>query len=228
MRTIAAILLAATALAQPPATAPPSTTAKPAANSPIGHWIANHPGKDALALWWDFRSDGTLTLNAGAIVNSTYKLSGTTLTLSANEPGAAPEIFDVHFSNGKLYTTPHTAHASTTEFTRMGPQPNSGPNIVGTWRTSNAPHTDDPAQEQPRNRMMNTTVVYDANGGYHLRTPVQSFEGHWDPAAHTYKLKPYPALRYQRRGDDLLIALPPDGKQKHLYLPDSILSATAP
>jgi hypothetical protein len=230
MRTIAAILFAALSLpctiAQTPPIAPSSATTKPAANSPVGHWIASHPGKDALALWWDFRSDGTLTLNAGAIVNSTYKLSGTTLTLSANEPGAAPEIFDVQISNGKLYTTPHTAHPSTTEFTRIDPQPNSGPNIVGAWHTSNASHTNDPAQEQPRT--INTTVVYDANGGYHLRSPVQSFEGHWNPAAQTYKLKPYPALHYQRRGDDLLIALPPDGKQKHVYLPDSVLSSSAP
>jgi hypothetical protein len=228
MRTIAAILFAALSLpcviAQPPATAPPSATTNPAANSPIGHWVANHPGKDALALWWDFRTDGTLTLNAGAIVNSTYKLSGTTLTLTANEPGAASEVFNVHFSNGKLYTTPHTAHPSTMEFTRIGPQPNSGPNIVGTWSVSDAQHTNDPAQEQPPNRTMNTVVVYEANGSYHLRTPVKSFAGNWNPTTQTYKLKPYPPLYYQRRGDNLLIALPPGGKQKHLYLPDTVLN----
>jgi hypothetical protein len=228
MRTIAAILFAALSLpstiAQTPATSPPSATTKPAANSPIGHWVASHPGKDALALWWDFRSDRTVTLNAGAIVNSTYRLSGTTLTLAANEPGAAPEVFDVHFSNGNLYTTPHTAHPPNMEFTRIGPPPNSGPNIVGAWRASNPPQTNDPQQEDPPNRTMNMIVVYGADGSYQARVPVKSFDGSWDSATRTYKLKPYPALHYERRGADLLIALPPDGKQKHLYLPDSVLS----
>lgn len=187
---------------------------------------SGHPSKDALALWWDFRADGTLTLNAGGIVNSTYKLSGTTLTLPANEPGAAPGVFDVHFSNGKLYTTAHTDHPPTMEFTRIGPQTNSDSAIVGTWRPSNAPHANDPEQEELRNRMMNMTVVYGADGSYHVRMPVKSFEGHWDPATHSYKVKPYPALHYQRRGNGLLIALPPDGKEKHVYLPDSIFGPT--
>jgi hypothetical protein len=71
---------------------------------------------------------------------------------------------------------------------------------------------------------MNMTVVYGADGSYHARLPVKSFAGQWDTATHTYKLKPYPTLRYERRGANLLIALPPDGKQKHLYLPDSVLS----
>ena len=228
MRTIAVILLAATAIAQPPATVHPSTTTKPGPNSPVGHWIASHTANDPLALWWDFRSDGTVTLNAGAIVDSTYKLSGTTLTLPANEPGAAPGVFDVHLSNGKLYTTAHTDHPPTMEFTRIGPQTNSDSAIVGTWRPGSAPHANDAEQEKLRNRMMNMTIVYSPDGGYHVRMPVQSFDGHWDPATQTYKLKPYPTLRYQRRGDHLLIALPPDGKQKHLYLRDSVLSPTAP
>jgi hypothetical protein len=227
MRTFAAILLAATALAQPPATVHPSTTTKPGPNSPVGYWIASHTANDPLALWWDFRSDGTVILNAGAIVDSTYRLSGTTLTLPANEPGAAPGVFDVHFSNDKLYTTAHTDHPPTMEFTRVGPKTNSDSAIVGTWRPSNPPHANDLEQEKLRNRMMNMTIIYGADGSYHVRMPVQSFDGHWDPASHTYKLKPYPALGYQRRGDNLLIALPPDGKQKHIYLPDSVLSPPA-
>lgn len=227
MRTIAAILLAATAIAQPPPTAP-SPTPKPGPNSPVGHWIASHTANDPLALWWDFRSDGTVILNAGAIIDSTYRLNGTTLTLPANESGAAPGVFDVHFTNGKLYTTAHTDHPPTMEFTRIDPQTNSDSAIVGTWRPSNAPHANNPEQEELRNRMMNMTIVYGADGSYHVRMPVQSFDGHWDPATHTYKFKPYPALHYRRRGNDLLIDLPPDGKQKHLYLPDSVLSPSAP
>jgi hypothetical protein len=212
-----AILPLCLAIAQSPATPP-----QPDAQSPVGHWIADHPAKDTLVLWWDFHSNGTVTLNAGGIADGVYKLNGTTLTLPPSAPGAAPGVFDIHFTDGKLYTTARGDHPSTLEFTRTGPQTNAESPIVGTWRLSSAPQDIEPGQEEMRSRMMNMVTVYAADRTYHARMPIKTYVGKWDSATHTYKLKDYPPLHYERRGADLLVALPPNGKETHLYHPDSI------
>jgi hypothetical protein len=228
MRAILSTLIAATlctsAVAQTSnqTPAPPHTNARPSATSPIGHWIANHTAKETLALWWDFRADGELIVNAGGIANGVYTLKGNTLTLPPSEPGATPGVFDIHFTDGKLYTTAQTDNPPTMEFTRVGTQTDSNSAIIGTWRMTSAPHATDPDQEAIHARMMNMIVVYGADGSYHARMPIQTFTGHWNAATHTYKLADYPTLHYHRQGNNLLIAVPPNGKDQHVYLPDPI------
>jgi hypothetical protein len=227
MHTITAFLAIVLSFPLAYAQTPPPQLSQPDPQSPVGHWIADHPAKESLALWWDFRSDGTLTLSAGGISTGTYKLAGDILTLPPSEPGAAPGIFTIHFAEGKLYTTSHADHPSTMEFTRTGSQ-TSNPTIVGIWRVSNAPHstdpTQDPTQEKLRSRMLDMITIYGTDGSYHARIPIQTITGHWNAAAHTYTLKDHPALHYERHGKDLQIATPPEGKEQHLYHADTIFN----
>jgi len=31
-------------------------------DTPVGHWVAEHTSNGGIGSWWDFRSDGTLTM----------------------------------------------------------------------------------------------------------------------------------------------------------------------
>ena len=234
-RTLAGLLLCSAALAQTPAPAKPaspadsSTPNAPAASaSPIGHWIADHSPQDNLALWWDFRADGSVIVTAGVLSQQRYKLDGTTLTITSPDSTQTIGVFDIHFADGKLHAIAHADHAPTIEYTRPIPQinsnsPDSESPIVGTWKVSNAPHSSDPEQEKVRNRMMNMIVVYGADGSYQVRTPLDPVPGRWDAAAQTYTLKGFPPLHFERDGDNLKIALPPEGKETHIYLRDTLM-----
>lgn len=212
-----ALLLTAPALAQ--TLTPPVSAA--ARDSPVGHWIAEHPKGDALELWWNFRADGTVTATAGSIAKTRYKLDGNILTISPSPSGSPAGAFDIHFRNGKLYSTALADHAPTMEFTRIGEPTSSETALVGIWRVSNAPHASDPDEEALRKRMLNLTTVYRADGTSETRMPLDTIEGHWDVAAHTYTLKDHPPLRFSRSPAGLTLALPPNGKDIHLYHPDN-------
>ncbi len=129
------LLFTAPALAQTP-TPPVSAAAR---DSPVGHWIAEHPKGDALELWWNFRADGTLTATAGSIARTRYKLDGNILTISPSASGSPAGAFDIHFRNGKLYSTALADHAPTMEFTRIGEPTSSETALVGICASATLP-----------------------------------------------------------------------------------------
>jgi hypothetical protein len=130
---------------------------------------------------------------------------------------------EIHFADGKLYTVAHVDHPPTIEFTRLGTQTDPASPIIGTWKVTNAPHTSDPEQEKLRDRMMNMIVTYAADGSYQTRLPLKPVEGTWDAVSGTFTLKDFKPLHFERSGDDLKIALPPEGKEIQLYHRDAIL-----
>jgi hypothetical protein len=227
-RAFLTLCLCSAALAQTQVPAKsPSSSEPPATNttaaSPVGHWIADHSPQDSLALWWDFRADGSVTVTAGALSQQKYRLDNATLTITSLDGAQTTGVFDIHFADGKLYTVAHADHPPTIEYTRIAAPANSESPIVGTWKVSNAPHAVDPEQEKLRNRMMNMIVVYGADGSYEARTPLNPVQGRWDTAAQTYTLKDFPPLHFERDGDNLKIALPPEGKETHIYRRDTLL-----
>src|SRR5437899_12570861 len=46
----------------------PAQTQTPPADTPVGHWVAEHISHNGIGSWWDFRPDRTLTMHLGAIV----------------------------------------------------------------------------------------------------------------------------------------------------------------
>jgi hypothetical protein len=58
--------------------------------TPVGHWVAERPSNAGIGSWWDFRSDGTLTMHIGAIVKSPITRSGDTFTSPPATTNGAP------------------------------------------------------------------------------------------------------------------------------------------
>ena len=77
IRALAPVLLL---LAIPGNSQSPSPADLSPANSPVGHWVAEHPSKGGIGNWFEFRPDGTLTMHTGAMATYPIKRSGDTLT----------------------------------------------------------------------------------------------------------------------------------------------------
>jgi len=221
MTRIAILLLASitiTAASQQPAPAKPTL-------SPVGHWVEKSNPNNDLQLWWDFHADGTLIVTAGATARSVYKLTGLspapqTLTIGVSSPKEPAGIFDVHFVNGKLYTTPRAPKPPTLEFTRIGPQRFISSPLVGKWQISGAPHATDPKQEEIRARLIRTVTAYNSDGTYEARVPIDATQGTWSAALHSYTLQGYPPLPFEREGSTLTLSSPVGPKGKRTYVPD--------
>ncbi|RXH54979.1 hypothetical protein [Granulicella sibirica] len=91
-----------------------------------------------------------------------------------------------------------------------------------------APPAEDAEHEAVRARMMKMLVAYGADGSYHVRMPAQSIQGKWDAESHTYSMKDGVPLHFERTPTGLTLALPPDGKESHLYLKDTMMEAAKP
>ena len=196
---------------------------KPAPNnlSPVGHWVVRGNPNNDLQLWFDFHADGTLTLTAGATAHSVFKLSGGTLTLGVSSPKVPAGVFDIHFANSKLYSTPRAANPPTLEYTRIGAQRYTSAPLIGKWQITDAPHAADPQQEAIRNRLIKTITSYNPDGTYEVRVPADTTEGTWNDKAHTYTLKGYETRPYQRIGTTLILASPVGAPGDHTYVPDN-------
>ncbi len=198
--------------------APPPSTTPP--DSPVGHWIADHSGSaDTPELWWNFHPDQTLTATAGFVVRSRWKLAGNNLTITPTPASPGGGSFTIHFQGGHLLSTANEERSPTLELTRIGPGTSSDTALIGAWRISNAPHATDLQEEAIRNGMMGAIFIYNADGTYELRLPLQTTTGHWSPATHT--LPNHPALPFHRSGTTLSLT-PPTDDQPHPYHPDPV------
>jgi hypothetical protein len=78
-------------------------TPAPPANTPVGHWVAEHPSKGGIGSWWDFRPDGTLTMHVGAIVTTSITRSGDTFTSPPPTTAGPPIKVTFHIDGDTLH-----------------------------------------------------------------------------------------------------------------------------
>ncbi len=210
-----AIYLAPQTTLSPPPTIPADPT------TPVGHWVADHPGGGSTVLWWNFRPDGTVAVTAGVINRSHFTLDGNTLTLEQGDPGPAADTQHVEVTETRLRLISVNPHRPTTEFTRIGPPPTSGNLLFGTWGVN--PGATSPEHGALSAPVRNTRIVYSPDGTYELRMPIMNFEGSWSATAHTYTLPNHPPLAWNHHGANLVLDVPSNIKD-HVYRPDTFPS----
>ncbi len=201
----------------------PTNAQSPPADTPVGHWVAEHPSNSGIGSWWDFRSDGTLTMHIGAIVTSSITRSGDTFTSPPPTVSGPPIKVTFHVDGDTLHLlSPNTPEQT---LTRIGPAPSADDPLLGKWKPS-APITPstDPKIAAQEKLMTNATLVFSPDNTESLRVPFTAFEGTWDATAHTFHLQNQPAsFTFQRAGSKLTLGQPPDGHKTDTYLPDPIL-----
>ncbi len=195
----------------------------PPPDSPIGHWVAEHPSQGGIGSWWDFRPDGTLTMHIGAIVTSSITRSGNTFTSPPPTSTGPPITVKYHVDRNTLHlTSPDTPDQI---LTRIGPAPSATDPLLGKWKP-NAPATPsaNPETAAQEKIMANAILVFFPDNTESIRVPFTSFEGSWDATAHTFQLqKQNGTFTFQRTDTKLALGRPPDNKKTDTYVPDPIL-----
>jgi hypothetical protein len=207
----ACLLLAASALPQPPAT--PAT--------PVGRWVAEHPSDGGIGSWWDFRPNGTFTQYVGAMVTSHFTHSGDTLTVPSETAGGPPTHIKIRIAEDTLYLNSNNSEVA---FTRVGTAPSASDSLLGKWKPI-APKatTHDPKSAALEKAQADALYVFSADGTEHVRIPLGSRKGSWNAGTHTFQFKGQPTIySFQLSGAKLLLGQPPDNKKSDSYLPDPI------
>jgi hypothetical protein len=195
----------------------------PPKDSPVGHWIAEHPSKGGTFSWWDFRSNGTLTMHVGAAMTSSITRSGDTFIAPATSADDPPVKVTFHVDGDTLHLiAPKIAEQV---LTRVGPAPSASDPLLGKWKPippeKFSIDIDVAAQQRA---MASALFVFSADNTESVRAPFSAVEGNWDLAAHTFTLRNQSAtFIFQRTGGKLTLSQPPDGKKTDTYVPDSIL-----
>jgi hypothetical protein len=209
-------LLAAEQPAQPQTVSPPTDT-------PVGHWVAEHPSNGGIGSWWDFRSDGTLTMHIGAIVTTPITRSGNSFTSPPPTTTGPPITVTYHVEGDTLHLiSPDTPDQI---LTRIGSAPSATDPLLGKWKP-NPPATPstNPETAAQQKIMANAILVFSPDNTESIRVPFTSFEGTWDATAHTFQLqKQNGAFSFQRTGAKLTLGQPPDNHKTDTYVPDPIL-----
>ncbi len=195
----------------------------PPKDSPIGRWIAEYPSKGGVCSWWDFRSDGTLTMRVGNAVTAPITRSGNTFIAPAPAADDPPVKVTFHVEGDTLHLK--SANVPEQILIRVGPAPSPTDPLLGKWKPvpPAALSTDiDVADRQKA--MARALFVFSADNTESVRAPFVSYEGKWDAATHTFHLENQTAaFTYQRTGNRLTLNLPPDGKRTDTFVPDPIL-----
>jgi hypothetical protein len=198
-------------------------TQTPPTDTPVGHWVADHPSRGGIGSWWDFRPDGTLTMHIGAIVTSPITRSGDTFT-SPPVTTTGPPIKVTFRLDGDIL---HLTSADTPEQTlsRIGPAPSATDPLLGKWKPlPPATPSTDPNIAAQQKLMTNATLVFSADNTESIRVPFTALEGTWDAAAHTFHLlNQTTTFTFQRTDSKLTLGQPPDGHKTDTYIPDPIL-----
>ena len=161
----------------------------------VGHWVAEHPSNGGIGSWWDFRSDGTLTMHIGAIVTSPITRSGDTFTSPPATINGAPIKVTFHIDGDTL----HLMSPDTPEQTlaRIGPAPSATDPLLGKWKPlPPATPSTDPNIAAQQKMMTNAILVFSADNTESIRIPFTSFEGTWDATAHTLRVQNRPGNLY--------------------------------
>ena len=198
-------------------------TEPPPTDSPIGHWVAEHTSNGGIGSWWDFRSDGTLTMHLGAIVTSPITRSGDTFTSPPATVNGPPIKVTFHIDGDTLHLqSPDTPEQT---LTRIGPAPSATDPLLGRWKPlPPATPSTDPNIAGQQKLMANATLVFSADNTESVRVPFTTLEGTWDATAHTFHLANQTAsFAFKRVGAKLALGQPPDGHKTDTYIPDPIL-----
>lgn len=216
---IRAVVVSALVLAVPRVS---GQTQTPPVATPVGHWVAEHPSHSGIGSWWDFRSDGTLTMHIGAIVTSPITRSGDTFTSPPATTNGAPIKVTFRIDGDTL----HLMSPDTPEQTlaRVGPAPSATDPLLGKWRPlPPATPSPDPNTAAQQKMMTNAILVFSADNTESVRIPFTSVEGTWDATAHTLRVENRPGTyTFERTGAKLTLGQPPDGKKTDTYLRDPI------
>jgi len=195
----------------------------PPTDTPVGHWVAEHVSNAGIGSWWDFRTDGTLTMHLGAIVTSPITRSGDTFTSPPVTVNGSPIKVTYHVDGDTL----HLQSADTPEQTlsRIGPAPSAADPLLGKWKPQPpAIPSTDPNIAAQQKLMTNATLVFSADNTESIRVPFTALEGTWDATGHTFRLSNQTAtFSFQRTGAKLTLGQPPDGHKTDTYIPDPIL-----
>jgi hypothetical protein len=220
MRALVPLILL---LSVPVSAQSPRPAARASANSPVGHWMAQHPARGGLGSWWDFRSDGTFTMHIGAMVTSTLTRSGNTVTMRSGTVGGKPVTATVRVVGDKLYMK--AADSDETNMTRVGPAPSPGDPMLGKWRPNPPPLPADatPQAVAQQKAMAGGLVIFAADGTQTVRIPFVMREGSWRAAARTYQFKDEKvAYSFQLIGTELQLGQPPNNRTSETYIPDPV------
>jgi hypothetical protein len=198
-------------------------TETPSADTPVGHWVAEHTSNGGIGSWWDFRPDRTLTMRIGAIVTSPITRSGNTFTSPPATLNGPPIKVTFRIEGDTL----HLQSPDTPEqiLTRIGTAPSAADPLLGKWKPlPPATPSTDPDIAAHQKLMTNATLVFSADNTESVRVPFTALEGTWDATAHTFHLANQTAsFTFQRTGAKLTLGQPPDGHKTNTYIPDPIL-----
>jgi hypothetical protein len=192
-------------------------------DTPVGHWVAEHPSDGGIGSWWDFRPDGTLTMHIGAIVTSHITRSGSTFTSPPVTTTGPPITVTYHIDGDTLHLeSPNTPEQT---LTRIGPAPSATDPLLGKWKPlPPATPSTDPNIAAQQKAMANAILFFAADNTESIRVPFTSFEGTWDSAAHTFHVQNQPTTyTFQRTNSKLTLGQPPDNKRTNTYILDPIL-----
>jgi hypothetical protein len=197
------------------------TESRPA-DTPVGHWVAEHISNGGIGSWWDFRPDGTVTMHIGAIVTSPITRSGDTFTSPPVTVNGPPIKVTFRVDGDTLHLqSPDTPEQT---LTRIGPAPSAADPLLGKWKPlPPATPSTDPNIAAQQKLMTNATLVFSAGNTESLRVPFTALEGTWDATAHTFHLANQGTFSFQRTGAKLTLGQPPDGHKTDTYIPDPIL-----
>ena len=197
-------------------------TQTPPVDTPIGHWVAEHPSHGGIGSWWDFRSDGTLTMHIGTIVTSPITRSGDTFTSPPATVNGPPIKVTFQIEGETLHlTSPDSAEQI---LARVGPAPSATDPLLGKWRPlPPAIPSTDPNIAAQQKMMTNAILVFSADNTESIRIPFTSAEGTWEATAHTFHIQNQTTTyTFARTGPKLTLGQPPDGHKTDTYLPDPI------
>jgi hypothetical protein len=194
----------------------------PPKDSPIGRWIAEYPSKGGICSWWDFRSDGTLTMRVGNAVTAQITRSGDTFIAPSPAADDPPVKVTFHVEGDTLHLK--AANVPEQILIRVGPAPSPTDPLLGKWKpVPPAVLSTDIDVADRQKALAKAIFVFSADNTESVRAPFASYEGKWDGAAHTFHLENHDAaFTYQRTGNLLTLNLPPDGKRIGTFVPDPI------
>ena len=193
-----------------------------AAGSPVGRWLADKISTGGIGSWWDFRSDGTVSMSIGAAVTSHVTHTATTVTLPPGTVSGPPLTLNYKVEGSTLTLT--KAGDPDVLFTRVGDPPVPSDLLLGRWRP-NPPAT--PSQNHTiaeyQKAMANGLYIFSPDDTQSVRIPFTTRTGTWNAAAHTFQLQGDPkTYTFSRTGKKLTLVGPTGAQDTHIYSPDPI------
>jgi hypothetical protein len=192
-----------------------------AVDTPVGHWVAEHPSDGGIGSWWDFRPDGTVTLYFGAMVTIPVTRSGDILTMPSGTAGTPPSQIKF-LVEGDILSLRGDGKELT--YTRVGIAPSATDSLLGKWRrVPSKVSSADPKIAALEKAEANGLYRFSSDGTESVRIPFGSREGTWNAHARTFRFQNETVVySFLLSGMKLVLGQPPDGTKTDTYLPDAL------